>query len=76
MLGKPRILPFSPTRLINSIKHEHSCKILYLTHKRTAGSWQLSAEFVFGERLKIHFHHNNVKITVDSEIFARFYFRE
>ena len=21
---------FSPTRLINSIKHEHSCKILYL----------------------------------------------
>ena len=30
MLGKPRILSLSPTRLINSIKHEHSCKILYL----------------------------------------------
>ena len=31
MLGKPRILFFfSPTRLINSIKHEHSCKILYV----------------------------------------------
>ena len=30
MLGKPRILSFFPTRLINSIKHEHSCKILYL----------------------------------------------
>ena len=29
MLGKPRILSVSPTRLINSIKHEHSCKILY-----------------------------------------------
>ena len=30
MLGKPRILSFSQTRLINSIKHEHLCKILYL----------------------------------------------
>ena len=30
MLGKPRFISFSPTRLINSIKHEHSCKILYL----------------------------------------------
>ena len=30
MLGKPRILSLFPTRLINSIKHEHSCKILYL----------------------------------------------
>ena len=30
MLDKPRILFFSPTRLINSIKHEHSCKILYV----------------------------------------------
>ena len=24
---------FSPTRLINSIKHEHSCKILYVNNK-------------------------------------------
>ena len=31
MLGKPRILSLSPTRLINSIKHEHSCKILYFS---------------------------------------------
>ena len=30
MLGKPRIYLFSPTRLINSIIHEHSCKILYV----------------------------------------------
>ena len=29
MLGKPRILSLSSTRLIDSIKHEHSCKILY-----------------------------------------------
>ena len=29
MLGKPRIVSLFPTRLINSIKHEHSCKILY-----------------------------------------------
>ena len=27
MLGKPRILSLFPTRFINSIKHEHSCKI-------------------------------------------------
>ena len=30
ILGKPRILSLSPTSLINSIKHEHSCKILYV----------------------------------------------
>ena len=24
---------FSPTRLINSLKHEHSCKILYLLNE-------------------------------------------
>ena len=29
MLGKPRILSLFPN-LINSIKHEHSCKILYV----------------------------------------------
>ena len=33
MLGKPRILSLFPTRSINSIKHEHSCKILYLMSK-------------------------------------------
>ena len=30
MLGKPRILFLFPNSLIISIKHEHSCKILYL----------------------------------------------
>ena len=30
MFIKPHIFLFSPTRLINSIKHEHSYKILYL----------------------------------------------
>ena len=30
MLDKPRILSLSLTRLINSIKHEHKCKILYI----------------------------------------------
>ena len=29
MLDKPRYLSISPTRLINSMKHEHSCKILF-----------------------------------------------
>ena len=31
MLGKHGILALSPTRLINSIKQEHSFKILYLS---------------------------------------------
>ena len=31
MLDKPLILSLFLTRLINSIKHEHSCKILYIT---------------------------------------------
>ena len=35
MLGKPRILSLLPTRLINSIKHEHSCKILYIKRQLT-----------------------------------------
>ena len=30
MLGKPRILSFSPTLSINRLKHKHSCKILYV----------------------------------------------
>ena len=30
MLGKPRILFLFPNSFNNSIKHEHSCKILYL----------------------------------------------
>ena len=37
MLGKPRIYLFSPPRLINSIKHEHSCKILYFCLRRFKG---------------------------------------
>ena len=30
MIGKPSIKCLPPTRLIKSIKHEHSCKILYV----------------------------------------------
>ena len=37
MLDKPCILSLFATRLINSIKHEHSCKILYLFHFSFAG---------------------------------------
>ena len=33
MLRKPRISSLFLTRLINSIKHEHSCKILYVVLK-------------------------------------------
>ena len=36
MPGKPRIYLFSPTRLINSMNHEHSCKILYIHNSRPA----------------------------------------
>ena len=32
MLGKPCIYIFLPTYLINSIKHEHSCKFLFLLY--------------------------------------------
>ena len=32
MLGKPRIYHLSPTCFINLIKHEHSYKILYVSH--------------------------------------------
>ena len=35
MLGKPRIL--SLFRLINSIKHEHSCKILHIVLQQYMG---------------------------------------
>ena len=35
MLGKPHIYLFSPICLINSIKHEHPCKILYICNKRS-----------------------------------------
>ena len=33
MLGKPHILSLFPTHLINSTKHELSCKILYICNK-------------------------------------------
>ena len=33
MLSKPRIYLFFPTRLINLIKHEDSCKILHVFPK-------------------------------------------
>ena len=32
MLGKPQMIHFPPTHLINSIKHDHLCKILYLLY--------------------------------------------
>ena len=32
MLSKPRILSLSQTCLIDSIKYEHSCKILYVCY--------------------------------------------
>ena len=31
MLGKPIMLLLFPNSFINSIKHEHSCKILYVS---------------------------------------------
>ena len=38
MLGKPRILSLFPNSVINSIKHEHSCKILYVITSRVENS--------------------------------------
>ena len=37
MLGKPHIYLFSSTRLINSIKHEHSCTIIYVQNTTCMG---------------------------------------
>ena len=45
MLDKPRILSLSPARLIISIKHAHSCKILYLGMLLTL--WEFSACSLF-----------------------------
>ena len=40
MLGKPlTFYGFSSTRLINSIKHEHSCKILYIQNEKDYLKW-------------------------------------
>ena len=35
MLGNLAFYVFSPTCFINSIKHEHSCKILYISMLKT-----------------------------------------
>ena len=40
-LGKTSILSLSLTRLINSVKHEHSCKILYICNKRSTHSCKI-----------------------------------
>ena len=37
-MAKPRILCIYPTRLINLIMHENSCKILYLSYDVASGS--------------------------------------
>ena len=39
--SKPHILSFSPTRLINSIKQEYSCKILYVGLVGRNMSWEV-----------------------------------
>ena len=33
MFDKPRIYLFSSTRLIDSIIHKHSCKIIYISYR-------------------------------------------
>ena len=33
MLDNPRIYLFSSSRLVNALKHEHSCKIIYLLNR-------------------------------------------
>ena len=44
MLGKPRILTLFPTRLINVIKHELSCKIFYVNNeiKTYQRDWEMA----------------------------------
>ena len=40
MLGKPHILSLSPTCFLNSIKHDYSCKILYINYLKFIVSYQ------------------------------------
>ena len=54
MRGKPRILSLFPTRLINSIRHEHSCKILYVSYIRDnagAHKYELVQDFLETETI-------------------------
>ena len=46
MLGKPHILSLS-TRLINSIKHEQSCKILYTINETKSATMNIFRFFYF-----------------------------
>ena len=48
--GKPRILSLFLTRLINSIKHEHSCKILYLLENNQSFTLKM---FAYSDRERI-----------------------
>ena len=52
MLGKPRILSLFPTRLINSIKHEHSCKILYIFNARSTSAGEQKIDLQENHNLK------------------------
>ena len=57
ILGKPRIYLFFLTHIINSIKHEHSCKIPYIQYgsqknnKRAQVALERSPEFLALEAL-------------------------
>ena len=78
MLGKPRILSLFPTRFINSIKHENSCKILYVLNElgkrdkmlfrnefnkfNTTRARMLDSIYHMTNTLKSHFWRKNVII--------------
>ena len=64
-LGKPHIYLFSQTRLISSIKHEGSCKILYVTADWFA--WHTLGMLLMST-LGIIFHSNFMFISLLVEI--------
>ena len=76
MRGKPHILSFSPTSLINSIKHEQSCKILYIQQfKHALGAlkepshWNGSLEYRFWLR-NFNDHHLFVCLCPSQHFFS------
>ena len=53
MLGRASPFIFSPTRLINSIIHEHSCKILYIVYNMTNFGRAQRHEHYLGRAMRI-----------------------
>ena len=52
------MLSFSPTRLLNSTKHEHSCKILYFKPAAFISYYKPCVTFTSAAYIHVHFRLN------------------